>query len=674
MHKIWLDFETYSEVDIKKQGGYNYTHDKSTVILCLAYAIDDQPTELWLPESEEPTDLLKAIANPQTRVYAHNAKFDYRIWNNKKPSHWPEIKEEQLVDTMALCASFSLPLSLADAGAAMQIKMPKDTDGKRLIKNLCTPTKHGIQPDYTHSKYFEDFIKLCLYCKRDVDAMRQVVKSLPRDILIDQEARIWLNTFRMNSCGLPIDYESALAIKKYLAEYVTIAMKQVELISGGYFKTINQIAKIKSWCSDIQGYPIDNLQASTITEILDDDKCPEVVKKIMRLRQELGRTSTAKYTKVLDQIITENETAWVKDNLIYYGASTGRWTGTGFQMHNLPRASVKDPESFITAFKAYTPAQARIEDPVGKGKALIRPMICAPSGQMLIVSDYSGVENRALHWMAGDTKTLVDFDNGIDQYITMASARFGIPYDVIKAGYDAGEQEYESMRFMGKVIILGCGYGMGKDTFVKTAKLQFGLEVSEEDAQDAVEIYRQKFNRIPQLWKGLKTAAARAVEKRVKVSYNGITFGTAKVKGSTWLAMKLPSNRCIYYKNPQIESRLIPKFEYIGPVPTITHEGRNPLTRKWGRAALIPGRITENAVQGFTRDIMAQGLLNVEENMKQVKLIGTVHDEALGLIHKKDIDKDNKVLNQFNYHLCNIDFAKGLPLKAKGFIAKRYKK
>lgn len=670
MDKIWIDFETYSEIDIKSRGGYIYVTDNSTKVVCLGYAINDGPAQIWLPGDKEPTQLFDLISDPTTVVYAHNAKFDYRVWHYN--TLWPEIKEEQIIDTMALCASFSLPLSLADAGAAMNIAMPKDKDGKRLIKLLCTPTKEGTQPDYEHPKYLEDYIKFCNYCIRDVEAMRQVVNSLPRDFLIPQEKKVWLNTFHMNSKGLPIDYDSALAIKIYLAEYVKIAMKKVGTISAEHFKTINQIAKIKEWCAEVWGYPLDNLQATTIIEALDDDNCPKVVKQILRLRQELGRTSTAKYTKVLNQVIAIHNQYWVKDNLVYYGAGTGRWTGTGFQMHNLPRLSVDDPEYYIDLFKSSRPGEQLIPNPVNVGKALIRPMICAPSGQKLIVSDYNSVENRALHWIAGDARTLDNFIKGIDQYISMAASRYYVPYQEIKDGYDNDDPKYVAMRTMGKVIVLGCGYGMGKETFVKTAKHQFGLNLSEEEAAIAVATYRDTCTKIPKLWRGLKTAAAKSVSNNTRVSYGLITFGTVHVKGTKWLAMKLPSGRCIYYKNPAIEKRLIPRYEYVGPVSTVTHEGRDPYTRKWIRLALIPGRITENAVQGFTRDIMAQGLLNIEEKMPEIELIGTVHDEALGLINESDIDSET--INRFNTNLCDISFAEGLPLKAKGFIIKRYKK
>lgn len=670
--KVWIDFETFSFINIKDAGGYAYTHDSSTLVRCLAYAINDEPAELWTPGMNDPTRLLICIRDQETKVYAHNAVFDYRIWNNccSKDFSWPEINRVQLVDTMALCAAFSLPHSLGEAGAAMRLSMPKNPNGTRLIKALCCPTKGDEVPDaYNTSEYSYLFKELCSYCVQDVKAMRELISLLPRDFLIERERMVWLATEEMNTRGLPIDIQAVKAIKKYLEDYVEVAMLQVEGISEGAFKTINQVAKIKAWCM-LQGYPLDNLQAGTITESLADPACPKKVKRILKLRQELGRSSTAKYKKILNQVVEDDGSrAWVKDNLVYCGAGTGRWTGRGFQMHNLPRASVPNPDRLIEDF-----IHGRtVEDPVSVGKALIRPMVCAPIGYKLIVSDYSSIENRVLAWFAEDQETLDDFKNGVDQYITMASARYDEPYEVIKAGYDAGNHVYESMRYMGKVIILGCGYGMGAATFVKTAKEQFGIEISDEEAAEGINLYREKYHKVKSLWSGLKEAAARAVLTGKRTMYKKVIFGTATVKGTRWLAMKLPSGRAIYYKNPKVEQRLIPKFEYIGPVATVTHEGRNSHTRKWDRLALIPGRITENVVQGFARDIMAQGLLNVQKNMFYISLIGSVHDEALGILNDQWA-ADSGTLSRFNRCLCQVDFAEGLPLKAKGFIAQRYKK
>ena len=47
--KIYIDFETKSAVDLKKQGAYNYAKDPSTEVLMMAWAIDDEPVQIYIP-------------------------------------------------------------------------------------------------------------------------------------------------------------------------------------------------------------------------------------------------------------------------------------------------------------------------------------------------------------------------------------------------------------------------------------------------------------------------------------------------------------------------------------------------------------------------------------------------------------------------------------------------
>jgi len=77
-------------------------------------------------------------------------------------------------------------------------------------------------------------------------------------------------------------------------------------------------------------------------------------------------------------------------------------------------------------------------------------------------------------------------------------------------------------------------------------------------------------------------------------------------------------------------------------------------------------------VQATAREVMAQGLLKVDEKMPEMKLIGSVHDECLGLVHENNITDDT--LPKFNRLLCDIPWAKDCPITADGFIADRYKK
>ena len=365
----------------------------------------------------------------------------------------------------------------------------------------------------------------------------------------------------------------------------------------------------------------------------------------------------------------EDEDDWrVHDTFCYHGAGPGRWAGRGVQPQNFPRAKSDDPEGSIAKFINGDP----IEDPIDSAKKLVRSIVKAPKGYKIMVSDYSSIENRLLAWIAGDAKTLERFVKGHDQYIDMASARYGIPYEEIRAGCADGIQRFADMRQMGKVIILGCGYGMGWETFKKTAWKQFRLLISDEDAKIAVNVYRSTYYLVPETWKQLQLAAIRAIKTGTRQTYGLITFGTAAVRGTRWLAMLLPSGKSIYYHSPSVEYRHIPKFEHKDKVPTVMNWGINSYSKKWSKLALIPGRITENAVQGTAREVMAQGMLNVQNRTPQVKLMGTVHDEALSLIPNALATQDS--LDEFNRNLCDVSWASTCPIKAEGFIDTRYKK
>jgi DNA polymerase len=658
MTKLYLDFETYSEVDIRKHGGMQYAMHPSTQVICLGYAFNDEPAELWTPATEFPQEIIEFISGDGL-LYAHNATFEYRLWNlilKRDFEGIPGLSKQQLVDTAALCNTYTLPAALKYAGRALGISLEKLETGVRLINKCCKPNKKGEQPTIWENK--KDFEELFLYCKRDVEAMREIVNTLPRDALLPIEQKIWEMTLSMNTRGLPIDIEAVTAISAYITEYVKIKMADVPKITLGCVNTVNQIQKIKDWCYD-QGLELDNLQAGTITEVLKQDDVPDNVKDLLKLRQELGLTSTAKFKKIINLVSEDNI---VHDNLHYHGTSTGRWAGRGFQMHNLPRASVSDPERYIHMFKDVAcGAKIVIDDPVNIGKALIRPMICAPEGWKIMVSDYSSIENRVLAWLADDEETLQKFRDGRDQYVDMASTLYQVAVD----------QVTKAQRQMGKVIILGCGYQMGWERFVGVCE-DWGIEMTKPEAQHIIQIYREKYHKIVRMWHKLNQAIIQAILTGEKRTFGRLTIGTAKVNNVRWLAMQMPSGKSIYYNTPTVEPKYIPSYEHMGKVPTVCHWGVNPYTKKWSQLKVSPGRGTENAVQGTAEQVMAHGMLNVHHKMSDVKLILTVHDEA-GVLIPDALATEDK-LQEFNEHLCDVAWADGLPLAAEGYIGKRYKK
>src|SRR6185312_16634793 len=76
---LHLDYETRSEVDLKKCGLHVYAEHPSTEILCAAYALDDEPVRTW--RKGQPIAELAQSINLADTITAHNAQFERSITN-----------------------------------------------------------------------------------------------------------------------------------------------------------------------------------------------------------------------------------------------------------------------------------------------------------------------------------------------------------------------------------------------------------------------------------------------------------------------------------------------------------------------------------------------------------------------------------------------------------------
>jgi DNA polymerase len=372
---------------------------------------------------------------------------------------------------------------------------------------------------------------------------------------------------------------------------------------------------------------------------LDDD-----TRTVLQLRQELGRSSTAKYLKLIEMCHNKR----IYNNLRYYAASTGRWGGLGFQLHNLPRSKVKDAQPIIDQFMNYEIVE---NDPITAAKSIIRGMICAPKGKRICAVDYKGIENRGLAWVAQDEDTLELFRKGLNQYKDMASYLFKIPYE------DVNDDQY----YTSKQLVLGCGYGLGWKGFMGYME-GYGTPISEEVAQFGVNGWRTKYHKVVKLWYACKTAAINAISNPgagFKVS--NCEFAYVKDRNKIpWLRLQIPSGRNLYYNKPEIGEGI-----YGAEVDAM---GINPYSKKWQRLKIIPGRFVENIIQALSRDVLAQGKLNLDE--AGYKIIGSIHDEVL-----LEVDKEHDCLTEVDRLMCDMPtWAYGLPLETEGMIEKRYRK
>ena len=115
----------------------------------------------------------------------------------------------------------------------------------------------------------------------------------------------------------------------------------------------------------------------------------------------------------------------------------------------------------------------------------------------------------------------------------------------------------------------------------------------------------------------------------------------------------LPSGRRIAYVKPQIGTN---KFDR----PAITYMGMNQTSNKWERLETWGGKLTENIVQAFARDCLAESIIRLEQRGFEVNF--HVHDEVI-----LDVPEGVSSAEEVSAIMCEpVAWADGLPLNADG--------
>ena len=659
-NELFIDMETYSELDLNKVSSVVYSKHHSTKILFMTYKLGSMPTKVWYPNTPWDIDMSRI-----KKVYAHNMGFDYRMWIRPgKKQGLPALDLKQCTDTMAIANRYTYPSGLKDIGNVLDLETKKDTEGINFINIFSKP---GLEHKRTPA-LFQKFVD---YGITDTNSSVEMLDRFPTKNLTPIEEKLWRLTFYQNERGLPIDLEAVNAVMKVVNEYQSSMSEVLTELTDGVITKATQVQRIKKWCN-MHGFPIENTTAPVIKEsikkieeelknynafsALNSKENLETIKMILEIRRDCGKSSVAKYTKMREMY----HEGRVFDILQYYGAfNTGRWAGRGVQPHNFTREKVEDPEKWIKMFLDFEP----MDNPVIMASKLCRSMICAKQGYKFLVSDYSSIENRILAWIADDQVTLQSFRMNEDQYVDMASFLYNVDREKLQAGVDSEETWAQDMRQMGKVIILGCGYMMGAKRFRAVAK-DWGMEITGLQATQAVKAYRKKYHKVAKMWYTIANAGKKAIlNPGTTFKAHKCRFVVVEDRGTKWLRVVLPSGRALMYNNPSLGDGLygteIKCYRWVA--------------HGWRRATITPGLFTENIVQAIARDVMGNGLLNIEKYMPQAPTLFSVHDEAVSEV--KDMDATMDDLFKYNELLCKPKaWMRGLPLEADGYISQRYKK
>lgn len=688
---VIFDLETYSTVDLRQYGVFRYARCSEADVICGAFAGVKTLTDyniLGFKYNEEPSkDLFGMIEDCKTLI-AHNIEFDYEMYTQvlMKKYKFPDIRNKALVCTRKRQAFLGLPESLKHAAIALKLTQRKDESGVNLIQRLSLPNKDGkrnYDPDLEKKMYD--------YCQQDI--VTTINLFFAQNILLGkalgvQDKSQWdlraqqLDT-KINMVGVPVNLELAAHLSDLKHEELALAQLEVIKLCGNDFNmpSLTQTEVLKNYLKDKFNYDV-----GSFTSNYSD--APAEVKQILDIRKNATKSTLAK----ADSVLALHVDGRLKGQFKYYGAHTGRFAGRDFQIQNLPKtANEDDPRSFL------------------------RNLIAAYKGNTLVFVDYAAIEHRILFYLAcelmGETNNYCDateahfnkIKNNDEVYLELAADIYHVPVESLT------KKSIE--RILGKVAHLGLGYLMGATVFksqcetfnvrvpIETVKNLVYPDKSLEEvrellakefedprivedksiidtkvnfdlAQHIVQTYRKKYRGIQRLWYYLRDvfiSVAKSKEDTEVPMFLGMKLILRHhkyVEGiNRTLTLILPSGRPLFYHNFQFVED---KWPDGSPKEAPGYSNGKFIETLHG------GTIAENIIQAISRDILVQHMLEIDEKIKNCRIIGHVHDEVL--LECADTTLEATVKKVEAIMTTSPKWAKNLPLAVESTVSKYYRK
>lgn len=491
-----LDFETYSDADLKSFGAFRYASDPSTEILIMAIAKNDGPVETWVAGVGEceAVSLLQEAIRDGAPIYAHNAQFEAAVcrYNLAKTFGIEPPELSQWRCTAAMARRAAIPSNLAGAGEFLNIEQAKDQGGKALIRKFSIPrkpTKKDPRARIMPADEPEAFSGFVEYCRQDVEAEREIHKKLSFFEMRGSILESFQFDLRMNSRGVPVNVKALEQVNRMIDDYTERLGKQFFDITGGIKHTRRQACL--EWFK-VNGYPFDNLQVAQVDSVLKNGRngwsCRQVVGvegaertmvmvkpvditaeafEALAIRANISFAAVKKVPTMLGAVCPDG---YVRGSLLWSGAErTHRWSGRIIQPQNFRRPTIKGTEEAYSLICDGTDIET-IEMLFGPFlevvASCIRHFIHWPDGELL-QADFSSVEARGAPWLCGGNRKLEMFTRDEPIYETMAAKIFGVPVQQVVDEAAGGNGE---KRFIGKQSELGCTYNMGWPKFRGTCE------------------------------------------------------------------------------------------------------------------------------------------------------------------------------------------------------------
>ena len=582
METYALDFETYYDkhCSIKTHGPRGYFSHPDFEAYMVSVVGTDGTKFVGHPDDFNWHTLNGNI------VLSHNASFDETLYlYGTTESWWPLIKPAAWYCTADMAAFCKLPRSLKGAAAAsLGLEVDKSTrnrmSGKRWAK-----MKPELQAEVTEYALKDSELCLELWLKHN--------EQWP-----ETERAISLLNRKIVQGGVPIDIN---LLQKQL-EVIKVALFSVERsIPWNGERPLLSRAAFNDECRKVGLEPPASLAAS-------NEESQKWIDTHSVTHPWVGAVKNWRRINALKRKIESFDYATMPDNryyggIMYFGAHTGRFSGSGgnLNLQNLPRSEMFGVN--------------------------LRHLIAPKEGKRLVVVDLSQIEVRTLCWLAGDVGMLEEIASVDDIY-----EAFAIRFKMWSEASGPLRKNNPALRHKVKTMVLGCGYGAGKNRFREMSGMGY-LE-----ANVAVNVYRTSMPSVTRLWN----------------KYN------SDIRGSCALgrpfAVTLPSGRVLDYG-------ILKKGLDMNRIAMLPRNGKRVPIKLWG------GLITENASQALARDIFSDMLLRVSAAGHNI--VFHVHDELIIETDAQDAQETYKeVVEIMSQPPEWID----LPLAAEGAILTRYEK
>ena len=604
MDLITIDFETYydKEYSLSKLTTEEYIRDPKFQVIGVSVKVNNRDTEWASGTHEEIKTYLQTFNWKEAMLLAHNTMFDGAI------ASWRyNILPRAYADTLCIARA----VHGVEAGGSLKALVERYDLGAKGTEVIQALGKR--REDFTA----EELARYGDYCINDVDLTYELFKVLTRGFprkelkLIDLTLRMFVDPILDLDLGL---------LEQHL-EDIKVAKDDLLISSGVSREDLMSNPKFAEVLKSLAIIPPTKVSLRTGKETFAFAKSDDEFKALAEhddvrvqaaVSARLGVKSTLEETRT-QRFIDISKRGLLPVPVRYYAAHTGRWGGDDkINLQNLPSRG-----------------------PNGK---VLKCSIVAPEGYSLIEADSSQIEARVLAWLADQEDLVTAFANGEDVYKKMASRI-----------YDCAEEDVTAQqRFVGKVTILGAGYGMGAVRFKEQLK-SFGTEMELDEARRVINIYRDANHQINRLWRDAQNMIVN-LSRGDAISFGTEQFIKVNAEDS---ALVTPSGLLLRYDELRAE-QTDKGFEY-------SYKTRRGRTRIYG------GKVVENVCQAIARCIIGDQMLEVA---KRYRVVLTVHDSIMCCVPDSDVAEA-----QAYVEMCmreTPEWAAGLPINCESGVGKSY--